>query len=143
MSETARNGVGTTTTALGSPQLTDAQRTDTRRFCGYPAYGNGNSGFQSWRFFTAYGVLEFKLNNLSPAEFAVVTTYLAQLYPLELGILGAAANLDTDAAAVWKRNRDEVRDRERLFDTWRKRLCGFLGVPPGSELAADCSRIII
>ena len=115
-------------------QLTDAQRTDVRRFCGYPAYGNGNSGFQSWRFFTAYGVLEFKLSNLAPAELAVVLNYLAQLAPLETGILGSAANLDTNVAAVWTRNRDEVRDREQLFDSWRKRLCGFLGVSPGPEL---------
>ena len=27
------------------------------------------------------------------------------------------------------------RDRARLFDDWRRRLCGFLGVPPGPALA--------
>lgn len=125
-------------------QLTDAQRTDVRRFCGYPAYGNGNSGFQSWRFFTAYGVLEFKLSNLAPAELTVVQTYLAQLAPLEVGILDAAANLDTASAAVWTRNPSEVRDRERLYDGWRKRLCSFLGVPPGPKFGGgDGGRIIV
>ena len=31
--------------------FTDAEKTDIRRFCGYPAYGAANSGFQNWRFF--------------------------------------------------------------------------------------------
>jgi hypothetical protein len=30
--------------------LTDAEKTDARRFCGYPAYGLGAAGFQNWRF---------------------------------------------------------------------------------------------
>jgi len=134
---------GSTSAALPG-QLSDAERTDIRRFCGYPAFGNGNSGFQSWRFFTAYGVLEFKLTNLADAELAQVRTYLGQLAPLETGILGAAANLDTDVAAVWQRNRGEVRDRERLFDGWRRRLAAFLGVPPGPEFGGgDGGRIVI
>ncbi|MGI4793133.1 MAG: hypothetical protein ACRYG8_03425 [Janthinobacterium lividum] len=134
---------GSTSDALPG-QLSDSERTDVRRFCGYPAYGNGNSGFQSWRFFSAYGVLEFKLNNLAPAELAQVRVYLAQLAPLETGILGAAANLDTASAAVWTRNPAEVRDRERLFDGWRRRLAAFLGVPPGPEFGGgDGGRIVI
>jgi hypothetical protein len=40
--------------------------------------------------------------------------------------------LDTDQAAVWKHNKDEVRDRAGLFDNWRRRLCG----PPGPDLAS-------
>ena len=54
----------------------DSEKTDIRRFCGYPAYGATQSGFQSWRFFQAYGLLEFRLNNLSVAEVAVVTPEL-------------------------------------------------------------------
>ena len=38
-------------------QLSNSERVDVRRFCGYPAYGAGSSGFQSWRFFEAYGTL--------------------------------------------------------------------------------------
>ncbi len=48
--------------------FTDAEKTDIRRFCGYPAYGAGAAGFQSWRFYQAYGMLEYRMNNLSAAE---------------------------------------------------------------------------
>ena len=43
----------------------------------------------------------------------------------------AGANLDTDVAAVWTHNKREVADREALFTNLRKKLCEFLGVPPG------------
>jgi hypothetical protein len=114
--------------------FTDAEKTDIRRFCGYPAYGAGAAGFQGWRFFQAYGLLEYRLNNLAPAEEQVVRGYLSNLHPLENAIPQAAGNLDTDQAAVWTRNAEEVRDRQGLFDDWRRRLCGFLGVPPGPAL---------
>jgi hypothetical protein len=116
--------------------FTDAQLTDIRRFCGYPAYGGGPSGFQSWRFFQAYGLLEYRLQNLSPAEQQVVLNQLAFLYTLEAAVPNAGGNLDTAQAAVWTRNAREVADRGALFDDWRRRLCAFLGVPPGPGLAS-------
>ncbi|WP_159013587.1 hypothetical protein [Acidisoma sp. S159] len=115
--------------------FTDAQRTDIRRFCGYPAYGAGASGFQGWRFFQAYGLLEYRLSNLAPAEESVVLQYLATLTGLEQAVPGAGQNLDTDQAAVWTHNRSEVADRTSLFDLWRRRLAAFLGVPPGPAFA--------
>ena len=89
--------------------FTDAQRTDVRRFCGYPAYGVGATGFQGWRFFQAYGLLEYRLSNLAPAEEAVVLGYIAQLCALEAEIPGTSARLDTSEAAVWTRNPEELR----------------------------------
>ena len=44
------------------------------------------------------------------------------------------ADLDTDTAAVWTRNPSEMRDRQRLEQDWGRRLCGFLGLPPGPAL---------
>lgn len=114
--------------------FTDAQKVDIRRFCGYPAYGGSQAGFQSWRFFQAYGLLEFRMNNLLPEEATVVTSYLATLYPLETAIPTAGNNLDTSQASVWTHNTSEVSDRRALFDDWRRRLCAFLGVPPGQGL---------
>jgi hypothetical protein len=115
--------------------FSDAEKTDIRRFCGYPAYGNANSGMQNWRFFQAYGLLEFRLNNLSDAETTVVRRYLGTLTVLEFAVPRVGDNLDTDQASVWTRNRDELRDRTRLFDDWRRRLCGFFGIPPGPVLS--------
>jgi hypothetical protein len=115
--------------------FTEAEKTDIRRFCGYAAYGAAPSGMQSWRFYQAYGLLEFRMNNLSDAETTIVRRYLGTLTALESAVPRAADNLDTDQAAVWTRNRDEMRDRARLFDDWRRRLCGFLGMQPGPDLA--------
>lgn len=115
--------------------LTEGQKTDIRRFCGYPAYGAGAAGFNSWRFFQAYGTLEYRMNNLAPAEIAVTLQYLSTLATLETVIPTASENLDTENAAAWTHNASEVRDRTNLFDNWRRRLCGFLGLPPGPALA--------
>lgn len=123
--------------------FTDAQKTDIRRFCGYPAYGTGAAGFQGWRFHTAYGLLEFRLNNLSDAESAVVTNYLATLAGLEAALSDTGARLDTAQAAVWTRNPAELRERAALFDGWRRRLCGFLGLPPGPALGDGSVALVV
>ncbi len=114
--------------------FTDEEKTDIRRFCGYPAYGAGASGFQSWRFFQAYGTLEYRLNNMSTAELVVVRRQLTALSLLEQGLVEAAAAIDTHAAATWQRNPNEPWDRQRLFDDMRRRLCGFLRYPAWSGL---------
>ncbi len=129
------------TTTVAS--FTDAQKTDIRRYCGYPAYGAGASGFQGWRFFQAYGLMEFRLNNLSDAEIAVVVTYLTTLATLETAITDAGSRLDTETAAVWTRNPYEVRERAALFDDWRRRLCAFLGLPPGPGLADGSLALVV
>ena len=121
----------------------DTEKTDIRRFCGYPAYGGGAAGFQSWRFFQAYGTLEYRLNNLSPSEEQVVRSQLAMLYPLELAIPNSGANLDTAEASVWTRNPREASDRAALFDDWRRRLCAFLGVPTGPGLGDAGVRLVV
>jgi hypothetical protein len=121
---------GTTSTSF-----TDGQKADIRRFSGYPAYGAGAAGFNGWRFFQAYGTLEYRMNNLTAAEAAVVLQYLSTLATLEAAVPPTSENLDTDSAAAWTHNANELRDRSNLFDSWRRRLCGFLGVPPGPALA--------
>jgi hypothetical protein len=123
--------------------FTDAEKTDIRRYCGYPAYGAGVAGNMGWRFYQAYGAMEYRLNNLSPEEESVVRSHLTALATLESAIPASAANLDTDQAAVWTRNRDEPRDRQRLFDDWRRRLCGFLGLPPGPALGSGSIALVV
>src|SRR5215472_15481511 len=115
--------------------FTEVEKTDIRRFCGYPAYGAAPAGMQTWRFYQVYGLLEFRMDNLSDSEMAVVRRYLATLTALETAVPRSAENLDTDQAAIWTRNRDEPRDRAMMLDAWRRRLCGFFGIPPGPALA--------
>ena len=122
--------------------LSDDEKANIRRFCGYPAYGAGPSGFQGWRFFQAYGLLEYRLGvqadgtpNLAPAELSILRQYLANLFTLEAAIPGAGANLDTESASVWVHNANEVSDRTALFDQWCRRLCQFLGLPAGPGLS--------
>jgi hypothetical protein len=115
--------------------FTDAQLVDIRRFCGYPALGDGNVVFPYPWIMRQYLALEYRLRHMSANEGAVVVnTYLANLTTLETAIVGASANLDTTSAGPWVHNANEQRDRERLFSSWRLRLCEFLGVPPGPQL---------
>jgi hypothetical protein len=115
--------------------FSDGEKADIRRFCGYPARGTPNSGILGLRYLQAFGQLEYRLNNLTEPEAVVVRRYLGTLTVLESAIPRAADGLDTDQASIWTRNRDEIRDRSRLFDDWRRRLCGFLGIAPGPALA--------
>ncbi len=121
--------------------LSASELVEARRLCGYPAFGSGANDDSFNRYFAEYRTLEYRLANLTDAELAVARKYLMQLAAMEAGIVTAADNLDTDQASVWKRNRDEVADRERLFDGWRRRLCAFLGVPPGPALAGNGNSI--
>ena len=121
----------------------ESDKVDIRRFCGYPAYGAGASGFQGWRFYQAYGLLEYRLNNMAPEEVTVVQQYLNSLRGLEAAIPAAGANLTTDVAGPWTHNKAELRDRANLFDSWCARLCGFLGVPAGPQLAGHMGTVVI
>jgi hypothetical protein len=123
--------------------LSDSERVDVRRFCGYPAYGAAPTGMQSWRFFNVYGLFEFRLTNLSISEIAVVRRYLGTLTLLELAVPRAGDNLDTDQASVWTRNKEELTDRFKLLDEWRRRLCGFVGVPPGPSLSTGTGVLVV
>ena len=123
--------------------LTDGEKIDTRRHCGYPAYGGTLGGFSSWRFYQAFGLLEYRIANLADGEVNVVRKYLVTLAGLEDAIPRAAGNLDTNQAAVWSRNENECRDREKLYDGWRTRLCAFLGIPPVPGLCSTSPNLIV
>ena len=123
--------------------LLDAEKTDVRRFCGYPAYGAGAAGNMGWRFYQQYGAMEYRMNNLSPSEESVVRQHLSNLRAFEAAIPSAADNLDTDTAAVWTRNPSEMRDRQRLEQDWGRRLCRFLGLPAGPGLTSQNTAFLV
>lgn len=87
--------------------FTEHERDSIRERCGYPALASAVGSFQNWRFCQVYGLLEFRLNYLTGTEEAVVRRYLGTIAQIE--------------------------DRTILLG-WRRRLCGFLGVPPGPEI---------
>lgn len=119
--------------------LTDAQKVDVRRHAGYSLVGDTvvddyRDLAWGWVAPALWQTLNHRLDNLSAAEEAVITTYVTTLNELEAAIPASGDNLDTDQAAVWKHNAKEVRDRSVLFDQWRRRMCGFLGIQPGPSL---------
>lgn len=120
--------------------LTAQQLADVRRFCGYPLLGDtvaddSRDFAYGWVSPGTWQTLQHRLTSLRAEEESIlISTYLTNLYALETAITGAGANLDTDAAAVWTRNKNEVSDRMKLFDGWRRRLCGFIGIAPGPSL---------
>ena len=123
--------------------LSDAQKVDVRRFCGYPAFGSGADGNAGWRFYQAYGALEYRMINLSVDEGVVVTNMLGTLNGFETSLAGSICDLDTDGAGPWTRNKDEVKDREGIMALWSRRLCAFLGVPPGPAVVMNGLQLIV
>ena len=128
-----------------SAPFTSAQLVDIRRFCGYQAYGNTATATWGSRFFTAYGILEYKMANMSPDEAAVITsTMLPNLTALETALFGTSQNLDTDTASVWKHNKNEFADRWALYANQRRMLCDFLGVPYGPGIdGGEAGRLML
>jgi hypothetical protein len=122
--------------------LTDAQMTDVRRFMGYQLAGTtmpitNDQDLVYGQFGMVIMSLYTRLTTLSASEESVlINTYLTNLYTLESAIPGASANLDTSVAAVWTHNPREQADRDRLFDSWRRRMCGFIGFAPGPGLGS-------
>lgn len=128
--------------------LTAQQTADVRRFAGYPSLGTDTPADASRDF--AYGwvspgvwqTLFTRLENMPPeTENTLISVYLSALYKLEAAIVSASDNLDTDQAAVWKRNRNEVSDRTNIFDQWRRRMCNLIGIAPGPYLGEGGLRI--
>ena len=128
--------------------LTAQQMADCRRFAGYPMLADTQADDSrdfayGWVSPGVWQTLQHRLTNMRPEEESIlINTYLTQLNTLEAAIYGAGANLDTDQAAVWIHNKNEVSDRSKLFDQWRRRMCWFIGVAPGPSLGNGGTQII-
>ncbi|GBR06266.1 hypothetical protein AA0323_1329 [Asaia siamensis NRIC 0323] len=122
--------------------LTEDEKTEIRRFCGYAALGDVASGESSWRFFQNAGTLEWRLNTLAGSERKRLRYFLATLIQMERAVQSVSENLDTQAVSAWTRNTRELSERVRLFDWWRRRVCGFLGIMPGPDLRDYASVVV-
>lgn len=120
--------------------LTDAQMVDVRRFAGYQLTGTTMAITDEQDLvYTWFGMvamsLHKRLTSLSATEESVlIAKYLTPLNALEDAVVSAGGNLDTDQAAVWTRNRNEVSDRRGLFNSKRRDMCEFIGIAPGPIL---------
>lgn len=116
--------------------FTTAELADIRRFCGYPpASVTGN-----YLPMSSAGILAAVLDRVGADvdEAAIVRTiYLARLTKLETDIADQSSdNLDADALpGGYKHNANEVRDREGLYLSYRRKLAQFLGVTTGPYLS--------
>ena len=123
--------------------FTDAEKVDIRRHCGYPMYGDQPTQDFGYRYLRHYQTLEFRMQHPQPAEETLVrSNFIANCNTLETALVGSSANLDTDQAAVWKHNKNEVRDRDGLYSMWRKKLCDFFGVPPGPGFKSGVTFVV-
>jgi hypothetical protein len=121
--------------------LTAAQIVSVRRYMGYSVTGDATSAPARELVYSNVSYmglsLDYRLDHLTPEEESViVTTYLDQLALREAEIQGASDNLDTDRAAVWWRNKNELSERMGLYATLRRELCSFLGFAPGPGLGS-------
>lgn len=129
-----------TTTPTVLP-LSDDELVYVRWACGYPAEGSGPTLDPFNRTFALFPMLEFRINNLQPAEITFVRARVAEIQTAQTGLGNASVSLDTDQASVFKRNKNEVADRESHLDDLRVRLAQFIGVGPGPELRSAARSI--
>ena len=123
--------------------LSDNEKTDIRRHCGYPVAAADGAGGLSRTSYQRFVLLETRMNTLGAPELSIVRRYLATLSNLELAVPRAGDSLDTDQASVWTRNRSEAKDRMALFDEWRRRLCAFLCLTPGPFLPSSFMHLVV
>jgi len=119
--------------------LDDTDKTDLRRFMGFPIFGDTLSPGFGYRYTQQYLLVEYRFNNLSDAEITVLqNNFLPNLRQLEQDIYGVRDNSDTSQAAVWYRNKLELAERVNNYNWWRQQLCNFFGIksiyPPGSSV---------
>ena len=105
----------------------------TRRFAGYPVAAA--LSLQGLDIQSGSTGLDAVLAALSDSQVTMLQgVFLTPLALLESDLTNARDSLDTAKAAVWTRNPAEMAEREALFLATRRRMCAWLGIPPGPGL---------
>jgi hypothetical protein len=119
--------------------LTADQMAAVRQHAGYGVVGttmpiNADSDVVYVAFGMVVMSLYTRMTTLTATEETRLGTFLTTLDTLWAAIAASGANLDTDQAAVWVHNKNEARDRTRLYKAEARRMCAFLLLPPGPGL---------
>lgn len=126
--------------------LTEQQKVDVRRHCGFPVYGNGVGASPpsfGYRYYTQYLILEYRLNNLDPIEeTTLIDQYISNCNSAYTAIQTASNNLDTDRAAVWWHNKQEVKDRFDLYKLQCQLMIQFLGLDSPGKMTNGISMVV-
>lgn len=127
--------------------LTDAQKDQVRRHVGYPVFGNGISASPpsfGYRYYQWYLTLEYRMNNLSAnQEDLLNNTYVSNCTSAFNAIQDARDNLDTDRAAVWYHNKNEVRDRLDFYKVNCHLLAEYLGAPVWNAASSGTISMVV
>ena len=123
--------------------LSETEKVNARRLMGYPVHGSSSAGNMGFLAYQSYGLVEYRLSNLSSDEESALRQLLTDTLALEQALPGASSTLDTQAAGEWTRNPAELAERIRLLQSWCRRLCSFLGVPPGPGLAGGSNSVTL
>lgn len=121
--------------------ILDTEKVTARRLMWFPMLGAFNTQAFGYRWATEYGLLEFRMNSMGPQEEEQFRALLSQCLNLENNILNVSADLDTDTAGPWKRNKAQLRENTQLYTMWRLKLCQFIGLNPGPQYRGN--RIIM
>ena len=121
------NNVVTQTTPL-----TETQKVQIRRLCGYPVKGSNAATANSnmWWYYTNYQQLEYRMEFLQPEEINEVVNLLNTCLGLENAFQNITPDLSTEKAGPWTRNKSEFEDYKKQFTYWCRYLSEqVLGVP--------------
>ena len=124
--------------------LTDAEKTDVTTLLRISRlWRRRRAATWAGAFYQAYGAMEYRLNNLSPSEESVLRQHLANAPDaFEAAIPAASANnLDTDNRCSLD-SHSPIRGQPTASvssSDWGRRLCGFLGLPPGPALVRSAN----
>lgn len=123
--------------------LLDIEKVSVRRLCWYGMAGSQNVQAYGYRWVQNYGILEFRMNNMSPQEEEEFRILLGQCQSLEAKLLAVACDLDTDTAGPWKRNANQLKEVRSLYKEWRLKLCQFVGLEPGPEYSTGSRTSVV
>ena len=94
-----------------------------------------------WAYFDYPGLIDKKLGALDTTMINTVRQMLTYLYALEAALYapsgGISDNLTVDTADVFKRNKNELPERMRLYTSQRLELCRYMQLNPGPQFPSS------